>query len=298
MRAGPQKETKGTGEPAPERQSFLIRLHSSNALFYVFIASFVLFLITRFVLFAVLTGLSLIGYFVLDIAVGVKRQGLIKELKELAIAVVLALAIWYGLILALGTPSPISAIYSCSMLPRFERGDMIILQGVRPADIAAPEIVLTQDEFAGIYGRAHKPCNTTGVISYICSTCTRISSSTKEPIGLSNCTREIEINGALISENFSNDVIVYIPTYVDGTPYGGDIIHRVFAKIRVDGDYFFLTKGDNNDLFDTSAFHIIREQDVKGRVLLRIPWIGYLKLFISGSFIDPTGCEKMYAHNI
>jgi signal peptidase I len=184
------------------------------------------------------------------------------------------------------------------MLPHFERGDMIILQGVRPADIKAPEVEISKAQFDEIYGRANTHCNSTGVIDYVCSSCTRISATDRKLISTSKCAREIRVSNQVIDENFSNDVIVYIPTYVSGVPYGGDIIHRVFVKLKVDGKYYFLTKGDNNDAFDASAFNIIREEDVKGRVVARIPWLGYLKLFISGSFTDPKGCEVVYAHTV
>ena len=306
------KEIKDIGLESPkdpkegETKNILIRLSESNALLYIFIIAFVLFIITRSIIFAIITGFSFIGYYIVDILVGIKQRGVIQEIKSIVIAVVIALIVWFGLIFILNTSSPISAIYSCSLLPRFERGDMIILQGVKASDIKAPEVELTPEEFSTIWGKVHVPCNTTGVITYVCSQCVRISSSTKKPIGFSQCAREILVNSSkgisIIDENFSNDVIVYSATYVNGRPYGGDIIHRAFAKIIVRDEngthYFLLTKGDNNDLFDASVFNIVREQDIKGRVLLRIPWIGYLKLFISGSYIDPEGCEKIYEHNI
>lgn len=304
-------ESKGKGEDRGEKadttagqhvkgpkDSLLVRVQKSNALAYMFIISFILFLLTRNVLFAVLTGVSLISYFAIDVLTGAKQHGVLEEMKELIIAAVIALVIWFGLMSILNTSSPISAIISCSMLPHFERGDMIILQGASPADIKAPEVELSKAQFDGIYGKANKNCNTTGVIDYMCSNCTRLSATDKKLISTSKCAREIRVANQVIDENFSNDVIVYIPTYVNGVPYGGDIIHRVFVKLKVDGKYYFLTKGDNNDAFDASAFNIVREEDVKGRVVARIPWLGYLKLFISGSFVDPKGCEVVYAHAI
>ena len=297
---GEEKEERGEGEK--KKKSFIVMIHEKNIPIYALVLFFVLFIITRSAIFAILTGISLVAIFVIDILAGVKTYGLMNEIKEIVIAAVIALVFIYSLTFFLNTPAPVSAIVSCSLLPHYERGDMIILQGVKLEDINAPTVELTQGEFNEIYGKSHPRCSSIGVIEYVCSECTRISVTTKQFIKISNCTREIDIKGQKIYENFSNDVIVYEPILLNGEKWGGDIIHRVFAKLKVGDKYFLLTKGDNNDVFDATVFNIIDESHVKGKVILRIPVLGYLKLFLSGAiqdpqfFFDPAGCEMIYEH--
>src|SRR5271157_4437056 len=104
-------------EQKEDKRSDWEKLQDSNAVLILFVISFIAFLLTGNVIFAVLSGLSLISIFGLDILVGAKTHGIKQELIELAIAVVIALVIWFGIVFLLGTSSPISAIVSCSLLP-------------------------------------------------------------------------------------------------------------------------------------------------------------------------------------
>lgn len=308
-----QTEEKGKEEKIKEKGkeeknekegelSLLVKLHKKNIFLYLLIVSFILFIISRSPIFAILSGVFLVLLFIIDIIVGTSEHGIFTEIKELIIAAIAAIVFFFILMIVLNTPAPLSAIVSCSLLPHYERGDMIVLQGVKGEDINAPTVELTPEEFNSIYGKKQE-CGTVGVIEYICSKCTRISSKTKEFLFDTLCVREIKVKGQTFYENFSNDVVVYSPILLTNQPWGGDIIHRVFLKIKVGDKYFFLTKGDNNDAFDTSIFYITDEAHLKGRVLLRIPLLGYFKLFLSGTiqdpqfFFDPKGCEMIYAHN-
>ena len=61
------------------------------------------------------------------------------------------------------------------------------------------------------------------------------------------------------------------------------IIHRVINKWEVNGKYYFTTKGDHNtDLFYAIGEDRINENQVIGRAVLRIPWLGYIKIW----FVD------------
>ncbi|VVB73983.1 Uncharacterised protein [uncultured archaeon] len=288
-------------ESSDGRKTALARLQESNALIYLFAFAFIAYLLTRHILLAFLSGVSLISIFGLDILVGASTHGVKDELMELAKAVAVALVIWFGITVILSTSSPISGIVSCSLLPAYERGDMIILRGVPIGEINSPTVDLTAEELASIYRIANPPCGTIGPITYNCAeSCPRVTFPGGKPASASQrCVRSITINSssanATYDENLSNDVIVYAPS-VKGKYIAGDIIHRVFLKLRVDGKYFILTKGDNNDFMDASAFDIISQADVKGRVLFRIPILGYLKLFISGYFAEPIGCDTALLH--
>jgi len=90
------------------------------------------------------------------------------------------------------------------------------------------------------------------------------------------------------------------PEEIEGAPYpdgdiivfhqpsaGGElIVHRAIKKeIRSDGEIYFTTKGDGNTGPDSVP---VPEDQVIGKVILRIPWIGHIALFLhnsSGIFI-------------
>lgn len=284
-------------EQKEDKRSDWEKLQDSNAVLILFVISFIAFLLTGNVIFAVLSGLSLISIFGLDILVGAKTHGIKQELIELAIAVVIALVIWFGIVFLLGTSSPISAIVSCSLLPNYQRGDMVVLQGVQASAINAPTVELTQDEFASISNTTQPSCGAIGPIAYDCvQSCPRDTFPGGQPTTPSpECIRAITVHNVTYYENLSDDVIVYSP-YINGTPVEGDIIHRVFLKLKVGNDYYLLTKGDNNDFIDATVYDIISQKNVKGRVAFRVPILGYLKLFISGYFAEPEGCDTVLLH--
>jgi hypothetical protein len=155
------------------------------------------------------------------------------------------------------------------MVPNYDRGDLIILQGGK---INAPEVNITQDE----------------KISFEKGNCERIffNGTTKEqPL----CTIGVKIRNETIFENHSNDLIVYEAKEKEF----GLIIHRVLAKMNLNGKYYYITKGDNNYLADREfGISIASEDDVKGKVLLRIPFIGYIKLFLFFQFEEPPYCSS------
>jgi len=284
-------------ESSGERGTTLAKLQASNALIFLFAFAFIAYLLTRHILFAFLSGVSLISIFGLDILVGATTHGLKDELIELVKAVAVALVIWYGIMFLLNTSSPISGIVSCSLLPAYERGDMIVLRGVPINEINAPTVELTADELAEVYRTVSPSCGTIGPITYNCvESCPRVAFPSGKPAASSaKCVRSLTINNVTYNENLSSDVIVYAPS-ANGKYLSGDIIHRVFVKLKVGDKYFILTKGDNNDFMDATVFDIVRQEDVKGRVLARIPILGYLKLFISGYFSEPVGCDTALLH--
>jgi hypothetical protein len=55
---------------------------------------------------------------------------------------------------------------------------------------------------------------------------------------------------------------------------------------------FYLTKGDNNALVDQSAgIHAPGASAIHGKMLLRIPLVGYLKLLLFLQFDTPGNCQ-------
>lgn len=55
------------------------------------------------------------------------------------------------------------------------------------------------------------------------------------------------------------------------------VIHRVVEKYQKDGETFFITKGDNNSSADSDP---VSEQKLKGKVILRIPYLALPTIWI------------------
>jgi signal peptidase I len=74
------------------------------------------------------------------------------------------------------------------------------------------------------------------------------------------------------------DIIVFHQSYAGGEL----IVHRAIAKEKKDDKWYFQTRGDGNNGPD-SPIPNIPEDQVVGKVILRIPWIGHIALFMRNS---------------
>jgi signal peptidase len=83
-----------------------------------------------------------------------------------------------------------------------------------------------------------------------------------------------EIKAAPIPEG---DIIVFHQPYADGEL----IVHRAIADQTIDGKIFFQTKGDGNASPDST---LVSEDNLVGKVVLRIPWVGHVSLLMNNSF--------------
>ncbi len=303
---------------------------------YMLIAVFFIFYFVSGVwLFGLLIGLSIVALVLLEFAQGAHEHGMKSEIKETAIALLLALVVWFGSGFLLQTSSPLNAIVSCSMLPHIQRGDMVVLQG---GQITAPHAYvssLANLSSAAIYENGQLVAEAKGSAYSYCSLhlsepfCTRFVSSPEKftekhgelTFGYSKCeivypktglrqagpcVSWLEINNTRYYENLSNSVVVFQPERDEYYSRVGDIIHRAFILITAQdtGKTYFLTRGDNNPIFDVQVYDEASQSGnrpvevarSKGRVVLQIPLIGYLKLFISPSAIPtPEGCDRQYS---
>ena len=294
-----------------------------NKMLYIILAlSFVLYLATKVMLFALLTALSVIVLFIAESVYSAEKTGWKNELKEILVAVLVAGAVWYGGGLLLHTTAPLDAVVSCSMLPNLERGDMVILQG---GVAQAPEVSISQAEFNSNDWQAEKivcafcervvggsvvrePCvaatkltdqglivtgeadQSGNLVKYECGTCMKQKddgSATEVP-----CTKAVMVKGQRIAPNMSNDIVVYTP--LQGDIFRGETIHRVLLRINADGQRYYLMKGDNNEQLDMQYGNSAAPQGkIVGRVLVRLPYLGYLKLFLFGFLATPAGCDSV-----
>ena len=112
-------------------------------------------------------------------------------------------------------------------------------------------------------------------------------------------TEAIQIGNTVIRGDRNNSIIVYstVPQdafYMDGDAY---VVHRAYAIINASGRYYALTKGDNNPGLDIQYGNLpINQSKVNGKVVGSIPYIGYLKLILGGSFAQPAGCNYTITH--
>jgi signal peptidase I len=106
----------------------------------------------------------------------------------------------------------------------------------------------------------------------------------------------IVIGNIPIAENYSNPIIVYKTTKDDY--FTGDIIHRVFAAMKVGDNYYLLTKGDNNAILDIESLNYpINSSDVLGYVIADVPYLGFPSLIIKGQIGNVPGCNQTIVRN-
>ncbi|MDD5171850.1 MAG: hypothetical protein PHF60_02325 [Candidatus ainarchaeum sp.] len=307
----------------------------------ILIGTLVLFIITNAILgggslgfvpiiLALLIVVEIAIFVGMEVKEGAQKHGWKHEVVDTLIALAVAVGIWYGLSFVLNTPSPISGVVSCSMLPNLQRGDFVIVQG---AEIKAHEISMTQTELDSltsarsfvVYPGGNEslegslfPYCTLNRNSEMCQAFIKSPETVTEQKGpftyhyercglaISNgasltepCLKSVTFKGQEYLTNFSNDVIVYQPVKGDLFSYVGDIVHRAMFRIDVDGKSYYLTRGDNNPVLDIQQFdyssglgnHPPPQENVRGRVIFRIPWLGYFKLFISGYFDEDQQCR-------
>ncbi|MDD5340153.1 MAG: hypothetical protein PHV13_02800 [Candidatus ainarchaeum sp.] len=279
-------------------------------------------------LIAALVVVEIVAYVGLEVKEGAQAHGWKHEIVDTIIALVVAVAAWYGASFVLNTSSPVSAVVSCSMLPNLQRGDFVIVQGapVRAYDInmSAAELASLSDR-ATIYYNGSNLSMDGSIFAYclshqaaVCDAFKRNPESVVEhkgaftyryqacPISFSTgsslyepCLKSVAFHGREYLTNFSNDVIVYQPPRADIYAAIGDIVHRAMFRIGVDGKYYYVTRGDNNPVLDIQVYdygtgltnHPAPQENARGKVLLRVPLLGYFKLFISGFLQEDSQCR-------
>jgi len=295
-----------------ERLKYLKGVKDSKILWVLLLALFMLYIVFKSVMLGPLIALTIFALIALEVWVGVKTGGLMKELKEDVLAIALGVVLWFGSGILLNTSTPLDAVVSCSMLPSLERGDMLVLQG---GEVKAPTVSMSRSEWeqaraGGLMERQCAACigqNSTyaclsdrggiampsGLFDYACSLCERVDrEGNREFVP---CTTGVDIKGKGVDLSEKGEVIVYTPLPTDIFARSGDIVHRARFVVDVEGEKYIFTKGDNNNLFDVQVGNApVEPRRIMGRAVLRVPWLGYFKLFISGLFEEPGGCESRF----
>jgi len=121
----------------------------------------------------------------------------------------------------------------------------------------------------------------------------------KQINGKLRCLDYAEIKGKVIRlGNKDADIIVYTPRQTDLFSAVGDIVHRAVAKIKTGNETYYLTGGDNNPVLDIQEYDYMlgkgnfppSADNVKGKVIARAPYLGYLKLFVFGFWQEYEQC--------
>ena len=71
------------------------------------------------------------------------------------------------------------------------------------------------------------------------------------------------------------DIITFVST--SSATNGITITHTVIEVSMLNGEYYYRTKGDNNSTADSA---LVKDSNVIGRVVFRIPKAGYLQQFL------------------
>jgi hypothetical protein len=202
------------------------------------------------------------------------------------------------------------------MLPSLERGDFVVLQGggVNAFEASVPfrlRNAFTQSVALDARGQGKRYYLTYSTFlvdedgepgsfaNYSFADCVRVplgssanaaSAATAASGELQACASGASVNGVFFdARDNENDVVVY---EAQPAQYGL-VIHRVLARLRAPDGVFYLTKGDNNQFADQQlGISVVPESAVKGRVIGRIPFVGYFKLLLFGQFEFPPGCDS------
>jgi len=189
-------------------------------------------------------------------------------------SLLLAFIIYNLLGFLLGTGLPLATVVSESMEPSFYRGDIVIIKSANNLD--AETITIDQDVGEhNLYDFA--------TLEYFEN---QYGNREVKSITINQQTVDV----TKITDN-KNSVVVY-----KSNLNGRDIIHRVVLIIKANDGEFVITKGDNgktNYVIDqeciikdqyiiNGCIHVypIPKEDLLGKKIGKIPFVGYLKLFL------------------
>lgn len=183
----------------------------------------------------------------------------------------------------LSTNYPATVVLSGSMEPVFYRGDILIVQGVSAETLIAPEISLDMESLENVstFFYANGYCSLTGSTSLV--KCLQLLNSVlASKLPLEDFTaKEIKFSdGQILPIETSGDIIIYYSKLQNK-----EIVHRVVAKIKTKDGVYVLTKGDSkqNPFLDQEggiAEYAINVKDIYGKVLFKVPLLGYVKLLL------------------
>ena len=100
-----------------------------------------------------------------------------------------------------------------------------------------------------------------------------------KPVAIASGSMEKELytgDIAIIKKCSANDVEV--GDIIEYQMEGYTVIHRIMEKKQKKGEYFFVTKGDNNDTKDEKE---VSESQLIGKVIFKVKYLGYPSIWIN-----------------
>ena len=85
-----------------------------------------------------------------------------------------------------------------------------------------------------------------------------------------------DFDGVIAEPRPDGDILVFLKPWTSNEY----IVHRAIDRIQEDGEWKFVTKGDNNAVKDSRP---VPESNVMGRVIWNLPILGYFPMFIKTS---------------
>jgi len=110
-----------------------------------------------------------------------------------------------------------------------------------------------------------------------------------KPVAIATGSMEKELfagDVAIIKKCNSNDIIV--GDIIEYQMEGYTVIHRVIEKNQRNGEFYFITKGDNNKMPDALE---VKENQIIGRVIFKVKYIGYPAIWLHLVQEDETQVE-------
>jgi signal peptidase I len=190
-----------------------------------------------------------------SIATRIRRNGYFKQAVVIGIVILVVLGLFFFLQFGLGTGVPIRVVESGSMsLP---------LNFISGPPYSLNDFILTSEH---LFDRTLD----TGDIIII---------------------QKVDPKDLNVNYPYSDIIVYQNPTNLSSTP----IVHRIVAVDNINGTLYFQTKGDGNgqkwptlpppSMYDSNTIYDghgqgVPQNLVEGKVILRIPWVGWFTLFL------------------
>lgn len=279
----------------------------------------------------ILVFVEMIGFVFWEVKEGVHKHGWKHEIVDTVLALAVALIVWFAAGFILNTNTPVSGVVSCSMKPNLHRGDFVIIQGAAPVgykiSITQNELQqLQSDKSIAYFNNATTPIDGS-LYSYCASQRTqslckqfltnpKLFKEQKGPftfnydmctltydntgaMAAGPCVHSVDFKGKKYIANFSHDTIVYQSGTDQLFAMFGDIVHRVLFVVDVNGKTYYITRGDNNPVLDIQMYSHsnmlgndpVPQENFKGKVIGRIPILGYFKLLLHWYVVEDQQCK-------
>ncbi len=199
---------------------------NTTSLYVLLVVMFVLYLLfEKSVELSIILGAILffliISILIIEISNGFTEEGFKKNIIEIAVAIIIVIAFWYGLKFLLNTSYPLDVVPSCSMLSALHRGDMIILHGANQTNIKAPVVDVSQSAWAASFSNVNN--ESLECVAYVASGSNVRVSQFVPPGGSIGLLKSTPSGSSIIPSSTQNGLVKYTCGVVNVTFSNGTI---------------------------------------------------------------------------